>query len=303
MKQCNEYFEQISSFVDGALPDTEQINLFIHLESCPSCPKVLEMYQNMSGAFAHVDVDPPVGFSDRVMDRIAEKSQTPTVKVRHRTAMRRFVAVAAVFAVVAVIGFGSMWGQFGNDSLEAADMLMDMSPEATADADTPVAESATEVMPDALRMVPAEEAENFMGFEDPVPYDELDQPLQSLVVAPDTRLLETVFTGAPWQWAALSALFAEGGYPVQLFDGSMFEVRDPYNPGSLLYGQLTDDPAHADDVVVSILGYQFISEDVNRRVEARLLDGMVYYYYNITAAWEGGNRAADWESLRNFIVQ
>ena len=304
MKQCSAYFDQISSFVDGELSETEQIGLFIHLETCPSCQRALEMYRDMSGAFAYVDVAPPAGFSDRVMEQVTAMPQAMPVAQRHRTAMRRFVAVAAVFAVVAVIGVGSLWGNFGGDSFEAAPMsVADESLDAALRAvpDAAVAESSDHLDFYSAEALPGDMAEYPLETEDPVPYEE-DESGSIQMLDVNTTLLDTFLTGAPWHWDALSALLAGTGHAVQLWDGGMFEVTDPYNPGSLLYGQLTDDPALTEDVMVTIIGYQFVYEGIDRRVEVRLQDGMVFYYYNVTGAWAGGTRAADWESLRNYIL-
>lgn len=308
MKQCNEYFEKISSFVDGALSETEQIDLFIHLETCPSCSKILEMYQDMSGAFDHVDVAPPAGFSGRVMEQVTQAAHVPPIKARRRgTAIRRFVAVAAVFAVVAVLGFGTLLNNFGGSNVDMAPMTSMLQPtERGSAAEMPVPTAMPEAVPEMISAAPPEATEDSEEFEDADTAEEEEWGnIHHLTAAPDTRLLETVFPNAPWQWDALSNLFAEAGYLADLFEGGVFEVRDPYNPGSLLYGQLDSDILYVTDVTgvtVRMMGYHLSTDTVDRRVEIRMQDGATLYYYNVTAPWEGGIRGANWESLRQFIV-
>ena len=106
MRQCAEYLEWISAYVDGELGEAEQIELFVHLEACPSCVAALQNYQTMTIAIADAYIAPPPYLVDDVMAEIAPPPlRAVSYSPRRRSGMRRFVAVAAIFAVVAVVGF------------------------------------------------------------------------------------------------------------------------------------------------------------------------------------------------------
>jgi anti-sigma factor RsiW len=120
MRTCEEVLELLSAALDGELTDQEQAELAAHLAQCPSCSALFAQLQGLHRAMGELgDVPAPAGFADRVMDQVrAEGATAQTGKVipfptqkRKRTPWRRWVAAAAVVAVVA-LGAVTLPGQF-----------------------------------------------------------------------------------------------------------------------------------------------------------------------------------------------
>jgi len=311
MERCERYLEQISCYVDGELGTEEQAELLRHLEACPACMGALVAYQTMSAGIQDAEVEPPAHLVEDVMARIAA---TQLVRARpKRPYLRRFVAAAAVFAVVGVIGFYSIWGGPGYSGIPDADWIAAPAPAAGVGY-SPIAELAGEVDMGS-RMAPAENAAVPPA---PPPYDAATCPgAEDEIVlftegpvfldAINTTLLDRFVLGMasmgePWRWTYFTDLLWDAGY-VYTVSEDVFSVRDPYNPDSLLYGLVEGRSGFAESVV-TVIGYRFYPEDGRYRwVEVRLDEGgVLLYYYAVPSFGAGGVRTAELEHLRNFIL-
>ena len=246
MEACEKYLEQISSFVDDELSEAEQIALFIHLEHCPACQAELAAYQEMSKALQAIAVDPPAGFSDKVVAAIG-----PRFVRKGRT---RAMAMAAMFVVVAIVGGvlaqrtaeprhdgGEIAAQPAEQSVQAPRMFLEV--EEHAEVKEPAEAEAPEAEPE-ISLFTAE-------IEDSMTLLDINTTLW------DTFLAEA----RHWRWAELSQAFAEFGYEYRMVSPYRFEVKDPYNPGGVLYGYLGMAEETPQELIVLFMGYQFVQED------------------------------------------
>jgi len=272
MRQCAEYLEWISAYVDGELGEAEQIELFVHIEACPACVAALQIYQTMTIAIADMEAAPPLHLVDEVMDEIAPPQfQVVESRPRRRSGMRRFAAVAAVFAVVAVVGVYGVWGGFGGLDGRGGDTGMRPAPVADQ---AGVARFAAPAAESAETGVTGTTAPEEWGAEasspDAVLYGELeierfggDGLLLGIGI---TTLFDLVYVSEPWTWADLASAINGAGYAYVL-DGNRFTVEVPHRPGNYLFGILDGD-------LVEMIGYHYqMSEIGSRRVEMRFEDG------------------------------
>ena len=96
MKNCDEFRELISTYIDGELSAEAEAPLREHLASCPECARFLELLESVSGGLETVSAPPEL--RARVMDAVAPKPK------RGGHYILRFGAMAAVFALVIFAG-------------------------------------------------------------------------------------------------------------------------------------------------------------------------------------------------------
>ena len=103
MKTCEEYEALISDFLDGELSAADQSEVAEHLASCPACQKYFDDLVAMHDAFDQIeDVPVPEGFAEQVMARVRETPQAETKKIIFFPNWKRWAALAACCAIVAL---------------------------------------------------------------------------------------------------------------------------------------------------------------------------------------------------------
>ena len=122
MKSCAKYADWISAYVDNELSESETKELMEHLQTCPSCQKLLALYQEMDTLAGESAKEPPAALLSQVMEKVSAQSAPPakkTSKPRAKTALSLCAAMAACFAVVyfAVPGMLSMGGSDNSNNM------------------------------------------------------------------------------------------------------------------------------------------------------------------------------------------
>jgi len=308
MNPCVKYEEWMSAYVDGVLSDAERDEFLAHIEACPSCREVLAEYEMLSGALEDMDVMPPATLSADIMAKIQAKPELTVV--RRGSMVRRVMAIAAVFAVVAFVGI-QMFGPTSpmdiggaGDSISAAPempispMSADMHTDAEAETEDymPAPASSAEARGPIADTVEPEYLQD-EGFE---PLGECESP--DIMLSTERSLFEVfVSSETLWDWDELRGKLEAGGYSYEMEDG-FFLAPDPYRPGSYLYGMLVSAWSDTGDQMVTILGYAYWAEDGFRRVELREADGEVSYYYDVAYVGQGGTPTETWTWLRTFLL-
>jgi|GEM_PF-4283909 len=114
MGTCDQYTEQISSLVDGVLPEEAAVTLRGHLATCADCGHLLLTYQAISAELANLEATPPAALSGAVMARI----RVSTPRKRRPPILRRlsFAGVAALLLLVCTYAVQSKLLGGGNAS-------------------------------------------------------------------------------------------------------------------------------------------------------------------------------------------
>ena len=137
MKNCRDYEEQISAFLDGELSEPERGELMEHMAACRDCRQYfddLTAIHKAAAAFEEIPV--PEGFAERVMDRVRAVEQDKAEKVI-RFPRRRWAALAACCAFV-LLGAWYFRYMGGVDPTAAQKMVAaDDMARAAGTADTP----------------------------------------------------------------------------------------------------------------------------------------------------------------------
>ena len=316
MERCNLYLEQMSAYIDGELDYQDEIALFIHLETCPLCSRRLRTYKLASQALSHVAAEPSPVLLQNVMAQIGARPQVLPFEPRRPRYGRRFAAAAAVFAVVALVGFSAVWGGLipGAEFSPADRVTMTVpaqDPAAVAAAPHPAAEEAP--FDGAERIfgdwaedddygdyprVGAEAEEDGDGTIIPL---DLPQPAGHAGDMFDTTLLDKFLAWENWSWSAITRDLARAHFSYEL-TGDSFIISDFRNPGSYLYGTLRWDPDSPEEAVVSLMGYHLRTVNLDRRVEIRITGRGASYYYAVPRSAEGGIASITRERLWDFVV-
>ena len=151
MRTCEEYEALISAFIDGALADKDRAELMAHMAECPACQAYFDDQIAIHDALADMEVKAPEGFADRVMAQVRQESQQAPVSEKQEKKTvpfplwRRYAAMAACCAIVAIAGFWAFnGGQLGTGNVAADTALMDSrSAPVTEDEETDAADSST----------------------------------------------------------------------------------------------------------------------------------------------------------------
>lgn len=165
MRTCEEYEAMISAFIDGALDDDSRGELMAHMAQCPACQAYFDDQIAIHDALEGMEAQAPADFTARVMEQVRRVARQPAApeKAEKKTVTfpywRRFAAMAACCAVVALAGFWAFGGQpdTGNVAADTAVMDTGRSLTGTEEADAPPAENnadasgaADDVQADAL---------------------------------------------------------------------------------------------------------------------------------------------------------
>jgi hypothetical protein len=80
---CQEIQEHLSQYLDNRLDGEERREIEEHLAVCPRClPEAKLLSDGIKGVAALPEIDPPAGFSKRIMTQIRSEAETPTLWAR-----------------------------------------------------------------------------------------------------------------------------------------------------------------------------------------------------------------------------
>lgn len=80
---CDEIQKHLSEYLDNRLDDAQRREIEKHLASCPRClPEAKLLSAGIKGVADLPEVEPPAGFSQRVMARIRAEAEKPTLWAR-----------------------------------------------------------------------------------------------------------------------------------------------------------------------------------------------------------------------------
>lgn len=126
MGHCEEYLERVSAAVDGALSQSEQVELEAHLASCPQCQA---LYRDLTalhdGMLDLPAIDVPPELTERIMSAV-EETKVVTFPAKKRSPWKKWLASAAVLAVVIAAGQSGRL----NSAVTAGDIAAPQSMEA-----------------------------------------------------------------------------------------------------------------------------------------------------------------------------
>ena len=98
-------FDRIDALLDGSLPEAERASVLAHMNTCSACRAYYEVMAGLEG-----DETVPVGFSQRVMERVRATPQ----KAARRIPYGKILSAVAACAVLVVslqllpsLGFGT----------------------------------------------------------------------------------------------------------------------------------------------------------------------------------------------------
>lgn len=101
MAYCDKYAELISAAIDGALSPAEESRLAAHLAQCPDCKALYDELAVLHAALTDLPpVELPAGLTERVMAAVAGSQVIPFEKKKAPRPWQRWLASAAVLAVV-----------------------------------------------------------------------------------------------------------------------------------------------------------------------------------------------------------
>ena len=163
MRTCEEYEALISAFIDGALDEENRAELMAHMAQCPACQAYFDDQIAIHDALEGMEAQAPADFTARVMEQVRREARQPAApeKAEKKTVTfpywRRFAAMAACCAVVALAGFWAFGGQPDTGTVAADTGAMDTGRSFTGseETDVPPAENnadgaADDVQADAL---------------------------------------------------------------------------------------------------------------------------------------------------------
>ena len=152
MPDCEEYFDLISAYIDGELPDGEKDGLLSHLASCERCRAVYDTLSSVSDELRENMEEPPEGLLENVMAAVRSESGYPLAgasgnqKKRRAVIFRRAALAAACLAVVILavptlskLGRMGSAGSANNAAAPSASMMFDYTKDSAAPAEAPAA--------------------------------------------------------------------------------------------------------------------------------------------------------------------
>lgn len=122
MCDCNRALELLSLRLDGPLSPAEEEALSEHLASCPDCGAAAQALENIHAALPGLLEEPPHGFHQRVMARIAAEQVIPFPAPHSKKRVwKTWLSTAAVFALIILGGSGLLRsGLLGNPTTAGA---------------------------------------------------------------------------------------------------------------------------------------------------------------------------------------
>lgn len=152
MNNCTKYIDWISAYVDSELSPSETEELMAHIESCPSCKKLLSLYQDIDALSGDMAKEPPEEIFSNVMGEIHRQDIPSGKKAPHTRAKAVLGLCAAMAACFAIVFFANpgLFSMGGSDSAAnyAADMnsagpYMDAEEKEQATSDSAAEDKAT----------------------------------------------------------------------------------------------------------------------------------------------------------------
>jgi anti-sigma factor RsiW len=108
----------LHGYIDGELDAARAADFERHLISCPQCTSALEAQETLRSSFQRAELYEcaPAGFRRKMEEQYRAPAQVRTLPIpsRSRTSTWRWLAVAAVFLLVAVLGWRLISGLTGN---------------------------------------------------------------------------------------------------------------------------------------------------------------------------------------------
>ena len=307
MTDCVKLQENLQNFFDNTMQADEQDALLAHLETCADCTLFFDAYEGIGQSFADMMEEPPEHFAANVMGKIENASVLQVIAPKRRT--KRYFGIAALFFLAFGVGF---WA-FNSD-------LFDESPHAAPEAVAPPAPASdTTLRAAAPESEPVESGNAHIIFE-PTPTAHPPEPMDTNPVEVDeysdnetimqlnttsfnATLFDRYFRDDVFLWDDLTESLDRARHRYVLFDdvhGEHFQIFDPYNADSYLYG-LLERNVH-NQLVVRALGYHFVGDDFSRRVEFWVDEhGFVRYYFDVPDFLEGGNFTEHMQDLLEFL--
>ena len=147
MRTCEEYEVLISAFIDGALEDGDREELMAHMAHCPVCQAYFNDQIAIHDALRGLEAEAPADLTAKVMERVRRESgqtmedekQGKQEEHEKKTVAfpywRRYAAMAACCAVVAIAGFWAFGGGRSAVSNVAADTASGMEDRAAVPAE------------------------------------------------------------------------------------------------------------------------------------------------------------------------
>lgn len=147
MAYCDKYIELISAAIDGALSPAEESRLSAHLAQCPDCKTLYDDFAVLHAVLTDLPpAETPAGLTERVMAAVAGSQVIPFEKKKSPIHWQRWLASAAVLAVV-LVGTWS-WKPWEKTSGDLTDS--EAFPQA-AEIVTTEAGGAADVMPEEVQ--------------------------------------------------------------------------------------------------------------------------------------------------------
>lgn len=131
---CLETLEYISRHFDGDLSQSEENELKKHIESCENCRRE---FKDMQQIFAELknekQAELPSNFHEELMEKLENQKVVPlkTAK-KNKTNYRKYMAVAASFIALAIVGVSGTKGLIKNSTSSANDIARAESADAAA---------------------------------------------------------------------------------------------------------------------------------------------------------------------------
>ena len=121
---CLETLEYISRHFDGDLSQSEENELKKHIESCESCRREFEDIQQIFAELKNEkQAELPSNFHEELMEKLENQKVVPlkTAK-KNKINYRKYMAAAASFIVLAIVGVSGTKGLIKNNTSSASDI-------------------------------------------------------------------------------------------------------------------------------------------------------------------------------------
>jgi len=310
MTDCVKFQENLQNFFDHTMQAEEQDALLAHLETCADCTLFFDAHEEIGQAFSDMMEEPPEDFTANVMGKIGDASVLQVITPKRRRT-KRYLSIAALFFLAFGVGFWALNSDLFDESPHAA-------PEALA-SPVPAIDSTLRF---ALPEDEPEEAGDLHAVPESMPLEHTPEPLnttpadagdywdeQTIVQLNatnfNTTLFDRYFRDDVFLWDDLAESLDRARHRYVLFDdvhGEHFQIFDPYNTDSYLYGLLERNMHN--QLIVRALGYHFVGDDFSRRVELWFDEhGLVRYYHNVPDFLEGGTFSVQAQDLLDFLRQ
>ena len=105
MTPCENYWEALNAFVDGECSPEEEAKLRAHLTECEACRETLAELTALRDGFPHwEDEEVPEGFSDGVLQKIAETPRQMPKKAGRKRRGAAWASLAACLGIMVLLG-------------------------------------------------------------------------------------------------------------------------------------------------------------------------------------------------------